>query len=220
MDDLVLSRFGSPWPVTAKSIVEQHVDSGVSDAEICLDLLAPAAARLGGDWLSDDLSFYQVTTGAAHLQSLLRSLDRWQYGAVASGAGVRASGWCCAVRPMSSTCLASRCWISSSAVMAGKLFPPSGCRPEQVLNVLRSSPCDLVAFSCSCSGLLEGLASAIQLTRSESIKNDINIMVGGRLFSDKPELVSAVGSDAGARDAAEAMRVARSLVGIKHAGGT
>ena len=200
-----------------KSILKQHVDSGVSDEEICLDLLAPAARRLGGDWLSDDLSFYQVTTGAAHLQSLLHGLDRWQYGAVA-GAGCGHRVVLCGAPgeqhlfglSMLDFFFRRDGWETISTI---------GLPPEQVLNVLRRSPCDLVAFSCSCFGLLDGLASVIQLTRSESIKNDTKIMVGGQLFSDKPELVSAVGSDASARDAAEAMRVARSLVGIKHVGG-
>ncbi len=216
VDNLVRAVLGL-HDQSPKSILKQHVESGVSDEEICLDLLAPAAARLGGDWLSDDLSFYQVTTGAAHLQSLLHSLDRWHYGAVA-GAGCGRRVVLCGAPgeqhlfglSMLDFFFRRDGWETISTV---------GLAPEQVLNVLRRSPCDLVAFSCSCSGLLEGLASVIQLTRSESIKNDTNIMVGGQLFSDKPELVRAVGSDAGARDAAEAIRVARSLVGARHVEG-
>ncbi|MEO1160285.1 MAG: hypothetical protein AAFW74_07480, partial [Pseudomonadota bacterium] len=52
-----------------KNILNQYLDAGVGGREICLDLLTPAAARLGDGWLSDELSFYQVTTGAAQLQS-------------------------------------------------------------------------------------------------------------------------------------------------------
>ncbi|MGB7204019.1 MAG: cobalamin B12-binding domain-containing protein, partial [Anderseniella sp.] len=92
-----------------------------------------------------------------------------------------------------------------------------GSTPSETLSLLRRSPCDLVAISCSCTGLLDDLTSAIQLTRSESIKDDTKIMVGGRLFSGKPDLVRAVGADAGADDAAEAVKTARSLVGKKPA---
>ncbi|MGB7204127.1 MAG: B12-binding domain-containing protein, partial [Anderseniella sp.] len=70
VDDLV-------WAVldlnerSPKDILKQQLDSGVSVEEICLGLLSPTAVRLGHKWLSDDLSFYQVTTGVARLQAIL-----------------------------------------------------------------------------------------------------------------------------------------------------
>lgn len=199
---------------SAENLLKQHLDAGVGDEQICLELLAPAAARLGSGWLSDDVSFYQVTTGAAQLQSLLRSLDRLRVSIAASAGCGRKVILCGAPGEQHLFGLAMlefffrrEGWDAISTV---------GMSRDETLNILKRSPCDLVAFSCSCSGLLDGLASAIQLTRSESIKHDTKIMVGGQLFSDNPDLVSAVGCDAGACDAAEAVRVARSLVDIQH----
>jgi len=206
----VLGRHDKP----PESLLKQHLDAGGGDEEVCLELLAPAAARLGSCWLSDDVSFYQVTTGVVRLQSLLRGLDRLRV-SIATSAGCGHKVILCGAPgeqhlfglSMLEFFFRRRGWDTISTI---------GMPPDEALSVLKRSPCDLVAFSCSCSGLLDGLASAIQLTRSESIKHDTKIMVGGRLFSDNPDLVSAVRSDAGACDATEAVRVARSLVEIRH----
>lgn len=200
---------------SAKNILKQHVNSGTSDEQICLDLLAPTAGRLGSGWLSDDVSFYQVTTGVAQLQSLLRSLDRLRL-SIAASAGCGHKVILCGAPgeqhlfglSMLEFFFRREGWDTISTV---------GMSPDETLSILKRGPCDLVAFSCSCSGLLDDLASAIQLTRNESIKHDIKIMVGGQLFSNNPDLVSAVGSDAGACDANEAVRVARSLIDARHA---
>lgn len=195
---------------SAEAILQQNLDAGVSDEVICLELLAPAAARLGGNWQADEVNFYQVTTGIAQLQSLLRVLDGSHfYGTTGGGCGNRVV-FCGAPGDqhlfglsMLEFFFRRDGWDTISTI---------GMPPDEALNIANDSPCDLVAFSCSCSGLLDDLTSVIQLTRSESIKHDTKLMVGGQLFSSNPDLVNAVGADAGACDATEAVRIARSLV--------
>jgi MerR family transcriptional regulator, light-induced transcriptional regulator len=59
----------------AVRLFEQLEGHGVPRETLFLDLLAPAARRLGDAWLDDTLSFAAVTIGLSGLQQLLRHLS-------------------------------------------------------------------------------------------------------------------------------------------------
>jgi MerR family transcriptional regulator, light-induced transcriptional regulator len=59
----------------------------------------------------------------------------------------------------------------------------------------------------------QSLATSIRLVRAASLNKDIAILVGGKAFLERAELVKAVGAHATARDAREAVAIAVKLVG-------
>ena len=55
---------------------------------------------------------------------------------------------------------------------------------------------------------------ALALLRSESRNRGVGVMVGGRLFAEKPELANAVGADATATDGRQAALQAETLLAL------
>jgi hypothetical protein len=63
-------------------------------------------------------------------------------------------------------------------------------------------------MSASREGQVDKIASNIQSVRRASRNKDLFVLVGGRLFVERPELVSAVGADATAASGGEALLIA------------
>jgi methanogenic corrinoid protein MtbC1 len=66
---------------------------------------------------------------------------------------------------------------------------------------------------------LDGLAHCIRSVRRASHNPDLYVMVGGPLFLAQPDLVTRVGADAAATDAASAVRQAGGLLAVRAAAG-
>ena len=72
----------------------------------------------------------------------------------------------------------------------------------------------VVGLSCASDVRLDGLASRVQSVRRASRNRSVGVMVGGRSFVERPELVGLVGADATAADGREASRRAKRLRGL------
>ena len=179
---------------------------GLSPQAIFLDLLAPAARRLGALWESDELDFVAVTLGVGRLHKLMLIID--------------SEGQTELAPPV------DRCAIllptpgdghSFAAAMVDTFFRAAGWRAPVVsssdsLMALGTQWVDVIGFSLSCERYLENLREAVAQARRMSKNPCLFVLVGGRPFLENPDRVQSVGADATAPDAPTAVDMARRLL--------
>ena len=172
--------------------------SGIPAEALYLELLTPAARRLGQMWENDDCDFTDVTVGLFHLQAAQRQLSPAFVGQIAPEADAprvflaplpgeqhtlglsivddffRRAGW--------------HTWSGSvtSAVELGAM--------------LRQEWFDVVGLSFTCDEQLESGRRLIAMVRGVSRNPAVAVMAGGPGFSVNPALVRAVGADGTAAD--------------------
>lgn len=86
---------------------------------------------------------------------------------------------------------------------------------NDVADVVRHERFAVMGFSLSCEKRLEALAATIRSVRRASCNKHIGVMVGGRVFTEHPNLVVVAGADATAVDARQAIVQARTLIGLR-----
>lgn len=199
----------SSGPDSLLAIVGRLLQQGVSLEAIYLELLGPAARRLGEYWAEDRVSFADVTIALGRLQQVLRELslhgpqelphssgrsalfaaapgEQHTFGIVIIEEFFRRAGW--------------RTW----AELSGSV--------DEVLSTVKAHEFDLFGVSASSDERLDQIAPMIMWVRQASRNRDINVMVGGRLFLERPELVQEVGADRMATDARQAVLEAEGAV--------
>lgn len=179
---------------------------------IYLGLLAPVARRLGDLWESDRTDFTTVTIGLCCLQQLVldnshafgprpgrRDMDRrillapvpgeqHSFGLLMVGEFFRRQGW---------------------DVSSG-----TGTSVRELVATVRKQWFTMVGFSMACDSRLDALAALIREIRRASRNPQIGILVGGRPFSERPELAALVGADATASDGQQAVLKAETLLAL------
>ena len=183
---------------------------GCSIETLYVDLLAPAARRLGEAWSDDSRDFVDVTMGLWRIQEVLRALALRSPPSVASGYGRRTALFA----PMPGD------QHNLGTLMIGECFQRAGWDCEilvaptrsELLECLDRRVFDLVGLTVSCDCSSAALASMVQAMRAVSSNPRIRIMLGGRAIDECPELVGASGADATAADAVSAVAIADDLV--------
>jgi methanogenic corrinoid protein MtbC1 len=179
---------------------------GVTMEQIFLELLVPAARRLGEYWDEDSASFADVTIGLGRLQQVVRALgynnpaedeiqrpsptvlfapapgDQHTFGLFIVEDSFRRAGW--------------RTWIETSPTR------------RDLADTAGAHWFDLFGVSASKDTAPESVADLVKMVRQASRNPDLFVMIGGRLFVEHPELVSQVGADAYAADGGEALLIA------------
>jgi methanogenic corrinoid protein MtbC1 len=206
----------------AISFVETIRARGVPLDALFHDLLAPAARHLGELWKQDLCDFTAVTVGLCQLHQLLRSLSRdhrseadpgsWE------GLGIdqRGSGPRVLLAPapgeqhtfgllMVVQCFHRAGW------QVWDHFPASG---DELVDLVRGERFDVIGLSASCDRWLDALAPTIQSIRRASRNQAIRVMVGGQLFTERPELVTYVGADGTASDGRQVVIQANDLLAL------
>lgn len=200
-----------------RSCVQAIRARGVEPRVICLDLLAPAARRLGELWEADLCDFTQVTLGLWRIQQVLHDVSPSFRSDLHSGETGR--------RVLLAT-LPGEQHTFGMAMVADffrqrrwdvRLDTP-GPRGE-ALRLLRAERFDLVGVSLGSETRFDELAEWITAARRVSLQRDIVVMVGGPIFASRPEWVPLVGADATARDASAAVDVAEALLPVRFAHG-
>lgn len=193
--------------------VDNCIAKGSSLDSIYIDLLAPAARRLGDYWESDQSNFVDVTMGLWRIQEVLRELTLRIPPPAIAGFGQRSA--------LFSTMPGEQ--HSFGTLMIAECFYRAGWDSDILIEPTRSeligkfANChyDLIGLTVSCDyprGVLIGLVSAI---KSVSNNPDTRIMLGGRLINDNPDLIETCGADATAADAPSAVKLADKLVSLK-----
>jgi methanogenic corrinoid protein MtbC1 len=186
------------------------LQSGIPMETIYVDLMMPAARRLGDYWDDDSISFADVTIGLSRLQQVVRTLgwkqphpngpdhsspsalfvpvstEQHTFGLFIIEDFFRRAGW--------------RTWIETSGL------------EDDAVEMVRHHWFDLIGLSASRDAQTEEIASTIAAIRKASRNPGLFILVGGRLFIDRPELVLEVGADATAPNGSDALLVANKAV--------
>jgi methanogenic corrinoid protein MtbC1 len=177
---------------------------------IYLELFAPVARHLGELWADDRCDFTSVTIGLCCLQQLVldggRSFaprfarhgperrillapvpgEQHSFGLVMVGEFFRRHGW--------DVC-------SATGASAGELIATA-----------RKQWFSMVGLSLAGESRLGPLATLIRDIRRASRNPHVGLLVGGRIFTEQPELAALVGADATSSDGRQAVLKAETLL--------
>lgn len=197
----------------ASAYVDALRNQGVPIEAIYVELLAPTARLLGEMWKADLCCFTDVTIGMSRLQQIVHELspeferetaqafdgrrillmtmpgEQHTLGLMIVEEYFRRYGWDCC----------------SSA--------PKDIR--DMSRLARSQHFDVIGISVAWGALMDGIASAIQSIRRNSVNKAVVVMVGGAVFLENPQLVSRVGADGMAEDGRHAILQLRTLLNAK-----
>lgn len=209
------TRFASlPLRLEAANLLEEvdnFLAEGVSAEAIYLDLLAPAARKLGEMWENDECDFVDVTMGLWRLQEVMREIAaRAPTPPIEDKANPRASLF--APMPGEQHYFAS--------LMLDEVFANAGWRSEaivrpersELLDILSRKPFDVVGLTLSRDCPSSAISSIIKAMRSVSANPHISVLVGGHFINQNPALVAEVGADGTGADARAALELAERLV--------
>lgn len=190
--------------------VEAILNRGVGIDTLLVDLLAPAARRLGEYWEDDRCDFVDVTMGLWRLQEIVHELAARLPADHQPGPGKRALF---ASMPGDQH--------SFGAVVVDELFCREGWLTDrmseattpELLERVAGEWFDLIGLTVSCDYHMGPLPSIITALRNVSRYPRLCVMVGGRIFVEAPDRAVEVGADGTAPDAKIAVRVAGELVG-------
>lgn len=196
----------------AADCVQRLRAAGVDVDRLYVDLLAPAARRLGVMWTADEVDFVDVTVALSRLQQILHTL---------SGVG---GPTMTVADPRKRILLAPAPGEQHTfgLSMVGSIFGEAGWSvtiargtAQDVLRLLRRETFGVVGFSLSCELKIEALASTIRKVRKATRNPAIGVLVGGRVFAEKPETAVLIGADATAPDGATGVLMAQSLLDLR-----
>jgi methanogenic corrinoid protein MtbC1 len=211
VSDLVNLLLTSEQPASA-TFVEAMREVGTSPESLYLDLLTPAARRLGVMWEEDECDFTDVTVGLIHLQSILRMLAPAFIGEV----DLRRTG----PRALLVQTPGEQHGLGLSMVV--QFFTRAGwnvwsepvATSAELIDMVRQEFVAIVGISVSCSQRLDAIAHDIRAIRRESRNPCVGIMVGGPIFIEHPQLAAMIGADATASNGRQAVQQAQNLVSL------
>ena len=203
-------------PESLIAYVGSLLQNGLGIETIYMDLLIPAARRLGDYWDNDSASFTDVTIGLGRLQQVVRALGCKKMdfpgsgGAVGDGPTERSALFAPAPGDQHTFGLfiiedvfrraGWRTWMETTAA------------DDDLLDTVRCHWFDIIGLSMSVATHSEKVKAAIKSVRAASRNPDLFVLVGGRLFIESPEFVSIVGADATASNGPDAFQVADKAV--------
>jgi methanogenic corrinoid protein MtbC1 len=211
VSDLVDLLLASEQPASA-SFVQAMREVGTSPESLYLDLLTPAARRLGVMWEEDLCDFTDVTLGLIRLQSIMRMLAPAFIGEV----DLRRTG----PRALLVQTPGEQHGLGLSMVV--QFFTRAGwnvwsepvATSNDLIDMVRHEFVSIVGISVSCSERLDAIAADIRAIRRQSRNPAVGVMVGGPLFIEHPQLAAMIGADATASDGREAVQRAQSLISV------
>lgn len=205
---LVLGR-GEP---AAVAFVEGMHDQGAAPESLYLDLLAPAARRLGEMWENDTCDFTEVTIGLWRLQNAMRELSP----SFLRSPEVQAHGPRVLLVPLPGEThtfglsmvyefFRRAGWNAWSGPVEGSADLRAMVRREWV---------EVIGFSLACDDKLDVVRSEIRSVRRASQNPGLAVLVGGPGFTANPLLAAQVGADGTAIDGRQAVLQAQALVDL------
>jgi len=85
--------------------------------------------------------------------------------------------------------------------------------PEKFIDAIKAQKCDLVALSALLTTTMPGMKQMVDALEAAGIRGDVKVMIGGAPVTQK--FSDEIGADGYAPDAASAVDLAKTLLGIK-----
>jgi methanogenic corrinoid protein MtbC1 len=197
----------------ARSFVDTLHDGGTSFERLYLDVVGPAAHRLGELWNDDRCHFTDVTLAMSRLHHVLHQLGHGFYAEDPHLDGTRRALLLPAPGEQHAFGLA----------MVAEFFRRAGWdvwsgavhTREDLLRLVGRERFDLVGLSMGCEGRVDDLPALVHAIRHRSRNHDAGVFVGGPAFVAHPELATAVGADATALDGRQAVEQAEQLLAMR-----
>jgi methanogenic corrinoid protein MtbC1 len=185
-------------------------ERGVPLDRIYLELLAPAARRLGDMWLADECDFATVTLGLWRLHQVLHELSpSFQTDREPPAEGKRAL---LAATPGEQHTFGLFMVAEFFRRCGWEIVDGPAYSARELTAAVRHEWFAVGGFSLSCAANAGLLAGTIRDVRQASRNRAISIIVGGVVFIEQPELVAQVGADATARDGQQAVHLAETML--------
>lgn len=188
---------------------------GTGAEALCLDLLAPAARRMGELWSKDRCDFTAVTEGVWRLQQALRTIDP----APTPDSVVRGPAGRLERRRR---VLLAPAWGEQHCFgieMVAAFFRWAGwdvwggaMLSEDPAVVVARERFDVVGLSLAATDRLPALTATIQAVRKASRNPGLVVLAGGHVFVERPDLALEVGANAAAADARQAVLLTEALL--------
>lgn len=214
IDPADASRFATlPLQLEAASLlaeVDAFIEEGASVETICLDLLAPAARKLGEMWERDECDFIDVTMGLWRLQEVMREIAARSPAQLPPFDRPRSALF----SPMPGD------HHNFGTLMIEEVFARAGwqsealAKPErrELLDRLARTPYDVVGLTLARDCPSAALGNLIKSMRNVSANPHISVLVGGRMINENPGIAAEVGADGTGSDALAALEIAEGLV--------
>lgn len=178
----------------AAAFVEGLFEGGGDPVDVFLDVLSPAAKKLGRFWEHDLCTFTDVTVGLIRLQSILRHYE------IASERNYR--------QPTTEAPSALLATLESDQHMFGllmvsDLFRRDGwqvsCEPaaptSTLIDAVTKTKIDVLGLSLATAVDVPDLKRDITKIRDASANQSLQIVIGGSLVLDKPDFAKSIGAD-------------------------
>ena len=202
-----------PLRLEAAALLEEvdgFIAKGASVETICLDLLAPAARKLGELWERDECDFLDVTMGLWRLQEVMRE--------VAARSPVELAGMALPFSALFTPMPGDH--HNFGTLMLEEVFARGGWRSEalvkperrELLDRLARQPFDLLGLTLARDCPSAALSNLIRAVRNVSANPHIIVLVGGRMINENPGMAMEVGADGTGADALSALELANGLV--------
>jgi methanogenic corrinoid protein MtbC1 len=204
--DLVMTREAASVIACVASLLDQ----GVTVEAIYLDLLAPAARRLGDLWTEDLVCFTDVAVGLTRLQNVMTSIGEMQLAKPPNRTGRRRALLVSMRGEMHNFGLFMVANFFRRANWDVRSWPL--ITDEELMAAIREDPRDVIGFSVSGPEQLDRTQAAIGLIRKASRNRVPKIMVGGPYFIDNPHAAAEIGADATSPDGFSAVEIATKLI--------
>jgi len=208
------SRFAMlPLRLEAASLLEEvdaFIADGASVETVCLDLLAPAARKLGEMWDNDECDFIDVTMGLWRLQEVMREIAARS----PTDARVTCTPRTALFSPMPGDL------HNFGTLMIEEVFARAGWQSEalvkperrELLDRLSRQSFDVVGLTLARDCPSAALGNLIKAMRNVSANPNIIVLVGGRMINENPGMANEVGADGTGADALSALELAENLV--------
>ena len=192
--------------------IEGFIARGASVEAVLIDLLAPTARQIGTWWEEDAVDFVDVTMGLWRLQQIVYELSARSPGKAPIFGQSRKAVF--SVFPGSDhsfgTVIVEECfrregWQTSLLTSA---------TDHQLINMVAEQHYDVIGLTITCDEDMANAPSLIGRIRSRSRNPALGVIVGGRIFTQSPELAMQIGADATAADAEQAVKRAEILLRV------
>lgn len=198
--------------------LQSLADRGIALETLYSTLLAGAAIQLGTLWDEDLVDFTTVSTGVWRLQKMLRHHSAAFVGPETAPATGHAAAPSILLMPTIGAQHSFGLAIVSEYFRRARWDVTCEIvRSEQnIVSAVRDTFYDVLGFSVATTDDLVLLTRCVASARAASRNRHIAVIVGGPVFVAHPDLVSRVGADATAADAAQAVVNAQALVTSVH----